>query len=146
MNEINNGDNLEESEIDAVTTEDVFSSYKSKAYAKLSRELSENDLSNPSVSRMLLDRIDSLENQNTQLKKYEIDFHKVDKEKSVLEEKQKRSVYSEILSQFCLTLAGGLLTLSTLDFANPIKINNIVFLIFGIIMIVGSLFASWRKK
>ena len=126
-------------------TDNGIDGYKNKAFSKLSRELSESDLSNPSISRMLLSQIDSLEKENRLLKNIEEKFHKTDKENGVLLEKQRRSVATEILSQFCLTLAGGLLSISTLDFSNPVKINNVIFLIFGGILLVGSIISYWRK-
>lgn len=126
-------------------TDTNFGGYKNKAFSKLSRELSEDDLSNPSICRMLLSQIDTLEKEKEHLKTIEDNFHKIDKENGILMEKQKHSIATEILSQFCLTLAGGLLSISTLDFSNPVKINNAIFLIFGGILLLGSIISYWRK-
>ena len=136
-----NDDDLDTGAI-AVDNVDV---YKNKAFSKLSRELSEADLSNPSISRMLLSQIDSLEKENIDLKKLEAGFHDLNRENGILKERQKKNLASELLSQFCLTLAGGLLSISTLDFSNPVTINNWVFIIFGGILLIGAIFSYWRK-
>lgn len=138
-------ENDDDSDVGIYPVDNAGASYKSKAYSKLSRELSEEDLSNPSISKMLLSQIDTLETENILLKKIEENFHIIDKENGILKEKQKRNVASDILSQFCLTLAEGLLSISTLDFSNPVKINNSIFIIFGVTMLAGVLFSYWKR-
>jgi hypothetical protein len=119
---------------------------KNIAYSKISRELSDTDLSNPSISRLLIAQIDSLEQDKSSLKVYETEYHKKDKELAKYIIKSNKNIAFEILSQFSLTLGGGLLSVSTLDFSNPVIINNYIFLIFGGLLIIGSLISFWRKS
>lgn len=139
-------ENLDDMDIGAIGKNISVKKVKNMAFSKLPRELSEKDLSNPSISKMLLSEIDNLENKVINLENLQEAFHKVDKEKCILEEKLKKNRFTEILSQFCFTLGGGLLTISTLDFSIPVKINHWIFLIFGMLTLMGAIFSSWSKQ
>lgn len=57
------------------------------AFEKLDRSLSEEDLKNPSIARILLNSIDTLTAENLELKAYKEKYYEADKKCAVLEQK-----------------------------------------------------------
>ena len=53
------------------------------------RQLSTDELSSPIVSRFLIEEIERLDNETQELRSYRDEYHRVDKELSVLREQQK---------------------------------------------------------
>jgi hypothetical protein len=113
-----------------------------KPYSKLRRELSDDDLSNPAVQKLLISEIDKLEIQVSELEIIEKQFHEVDKSKAVLEEKIKSSNSLEILYSFCLSIGSAVLGLSSL-----FKINEYgwIFIVVGGILIIGGILSKYVK-
>ena len=103
--------------IDADTTtvpEDVeganLSGLKTKsspAFRNVARELSDEDLTNPAVVKLLLDDKDRLESENADLKEYQSKYHEADKERAVLEKDlnatKKMKISKEIIEVSSLT-------------------------------------------
>lgn len=113
-----------------------------KPYSKLRRELSDEDLTNPAVQKLLINEIDKLELRICDLELTEKKFYEVDKEKAVLEEKIKTQNSLEILYSFCLSIGSGIMGLSSL-----FKINEYgwIFLVSGGILIIGGIFSKYIK-
>lgn len=113
-----------------------------KPYSKLRRELSDDDLSNPAVQKLLISEIDKLEFRVSELEIIEKQFHEVDKSKAVLEERIKSNNSLEILYSFCLSIGSGILGLSSL-----FKINEYgwIFLVVGGILILGGILSKYVK-
>ncbi|WP_430405943.1 hypothetical protein [Fluviicola sp.] len=114
-----------------------------KPYSKLRRELSDEDLSNPAVQKLLLSEIDKLEVRVSELELIEGKFHQVDKEKAVLEEQIKAHNAMEVLYSFCLAIGSGLLGLASLF---DVKVTGWIFLLSGGVLIIGGILSKLVKK
>ena len=113
-----------------------------KPYSKLRRELSDEDLVNPAVQKLLLSEIDKLEIKVFGLEELQKKFHDVDKAKAILEEKLKTHNSLELLYSFCLAIGSGILGLSSL-----FKISEYgwIFLAVGGLLIIGGLLSKYIK-
>lgn len=113
-----------------------------KPYSKLRRELSEDDLSNPAVQKLLINEIDKLEIRVSDLELVEKKFYEADKSKAVLEEKIRTHNAMDVLYSFCLSIGSGLMGMASLY-----KINEYgwILLIAGLILIIGGIFSKRVK-
>ena len=68
-----------------------------RAFSKLRRELTDEELSSPAVQRMLIDDIERLEKENGRLSDYQDSYYAADKNSAVLNEKLKTSVAQEVI-------------------------------------------------
>lgn len=116
-------------------------------YSNIKREINEEDLQSPAVQRILLGEVDKLENRclmlDDKLNEKNIDYlslqnvyHQRDKEKSILDEKLKKSKSQEILYSFCLA-AGSVV----IGFAKVVWDKGLgeIFLILGVFLIIGGI-------
>jgi hypothetical protein len=112
-----------------------------QSFRQVRRELTEEELSSPAAQRLILDELDRLENENSELKGISVRFHEVDKKASILSEKLKRHTALDILSSAALA-AGSL----ALGYAPKVwaedNATGPIFLVIGIVMIAGGI---WSK-
>lgn len=78
-----------------------------KSTASLRRELTDRDLSNPAVARLLMDDVERLEQEVAQLPELRTSFHEADKRAAVLDQRLKVNTSQEIVFGVCTTLAGA---------------------------------------
>ncbi len=109
-----------------------------RAFLKVRRELSEEELSSPAAHRLLLDELDRSEQQVIELSGFRERFHKIDKEKAVLDEKMHKSLASEIIFALCLTIGAALMGLSPFFWNMKTEVGLASFVI-GIILIIGGI-------
>lgn len=122
-------------------------------YSNIKREISEDDLKSPAVQRILLSEVDKLENRNIELEnvlKTNIKFfndlkdnyHEVDKQKEILEEKLKTHKSQEILYSFCLTSGSIIIGLAKNVWD---KGYGQLFLGLGLFLIIGGIISKAVK-
>ncbi|MDN5216624.1 hypothetical protein QQ020_31435 [Fulvivirgaceae bacterium BMA12] len=137
----------EEPEIEKDTgkgaAEEASSYVPGKPYSKLRRELADEDLSNPAVQKLLISEIDKLEIRVSALELVETNYHRIDKEKAVLEEKLRTHNSLEVLYSFCLAIGSGLIGLASLF---KIEEKGWIFLVSGGILIIGGISSKLVKK
>lgn len=114
-----------------------------KAFSKLRRELSDDELNSPAVQKLLLDNLDQLENTNFELEIFEDKFHAVDKEKAVLEEKLKSTQSSEILYTFTLTIGAAIIGLSPTFWTTGF---GWLVVIVGFLLVLGGLISKFANR
>ena len=115
-----------------------------KPYSKIRRELSDEDLGNTAVQKLILSEIDRLEIEITKLEIYQDKFHEADKQSAILNEKLKSNNSHEILYSFCLAVGSAIMGLSTLF---PIREEGWIFLVVGSLLLIGSIlskFVRWK--
>ncbi|MEL4887369.1 hypothetical protein N6P31_09835 [Pectobacterium betavasculorum] len=115
-----------------------------KAFSKLAVELTDDDLKSQGVQKLLLAEISRLETSETRADSFRDKFHEKDKQCSVLAEKSKTVVFSEILYSVSLTLGAALLGLTP-----SIKSDGIypgVIFVIGVILIIGAVVAKVFRK
>ncbi len=83
-----------------------------QAFRDIRRELSEAELSNPGVQRLILDRLDSALARCDALSGFESRFHERDKRVEVLEERLRKRVALDIAWSGGLSIGLALLTLT----------------------------------
>ncbi|WP_157604943.1 hypothetical protein [Rhizobacter sp. Root16D2] len=116
-----------------------------KATSMLRRELSEKELTSPAAQRFMLDEIERLDRENTELAGYRNRFHDADKMAAILQEKQNISISHEIVSIACVTIGGALLGYAPSVWpAQPT--TGAVALAFGGVLVLGGIIAKAVKS
>lgn len=136
-----NRDNApEDAGVDLPATKDK----RRKAFRQVKRELSNEDLENPAVQRMLLDEIERLESENEELNSYRNRFHEADKKSAIFEEKNKTVIARDILFGICLTIGAAIIgfapSLSEIKYAVTIAIGT------GALLILAGVIGRVVKK
>ncbi len=81
-----------------------------RSFARLRRELNDDELASSAVQRLLLDDIDRLETETERLQEFRGRYHRADRQCAVLEERSKTSTACDILSGVCLVVGSAALT------------------------------------
>jgi len=105
-----------------------------RALASARRELNEAELASPAVQKLLLDDIDRLEEENTELRGYRSRFHEADKRAAILEQKGRTAVSREIIVLGCITVGGAALGYAPAIWKSPP--TGHLCLIFGVVLIL----------
>jgi len=114
-----------------------------RSFAKLRRELTDDELASPAVQRMLLDEIERLDAERVDLAAYQNKFHAVDKRVGILEEKFKSKVAIEVIHVACLTV--GAASLGYVPAAASNGSSGWMFAAFGLILILAAIVAKSIK-
>jgi hypothetical protein len=115
-----------------------------RAFSKLAMELSQEELDSPGVQKLLLAEITRLEQENFRLSGFQDQFHEADKERDMLKERSRKSVFLEILYSLGLTLGAALMGL-TPSF-NAAGADGWITLVIGAVMILGAVIARLVRK
>lgn len=115
-----------------------------KAFHKLRRELSEEELSHPGTLRMILDQHDELVQENDELRRVSERFHLCDKEAAVLRERLKRSTAQDIV--LGAALVGGSLIMGHLPSLWSTQPTGWIALVVGATFVVGTVVARLRLR
>ena len=111
-----------------------------QAFRKITRELSDDDLSNSAVQRLLLDELERLETENKENQRFREKFSDADKAVAILQEKAKGLLAIEIIYGVCLTVGAMAVSYSQLLWGD--SLHGPVVLAFGVILIVGGILAK----
>lgn len=114
-----------------------------KSFAKLRRELSDEELSSPAVQRMLIDEIERLDSERSELHLFRSKFHESDKKAAVLEEKFKQKVSIELIHIACMTVGAAALGLAPSIWTTQPTAWMVV--IFGTVLVIVGLVAKVIK-
>ena len=102
------------------------------ALKKLDRQLTDKELESSGVSKLLLDRIDILEDEIKEAKFYIDNYHKLNIECAVLKKEVKKGKKFKFLNESCLTLGGAIFGLAFTNTDNTVKV---IMIFFGVIFI-----------
>jgi len=80
-----------------------------KALSLVKRELSESDLKNPGVQKMLMDDLERAEDEISELKTYRDKFYTADRDLAVTKEKLKTRWSIELITTGCIALGAAVL-------------------------------------
>lgn len=116
-----------------------------KAFRKLRRELSDEELSSPAVQRLLLDDIERLEKENGKLIEFQDSFYAADKGVAVLTEKLKTNVAQDIIFGVCLTVGAALIGLSPSIWTAG-KPDGWISIALGFVLILGGIASKVVKR
>jgi len=112
------------------------SSQQRKSFSKLRRELSDDELLSPAVQRLLIDEIERLEKVAGEASYYKDEFHKADKNASVLEERFKVKISIELIHFASLSAGAALLGFAPSIWANQ-PTATVLAVLGGLLVVVG---------
>jgi len=115
-----------------------------QSFSKLRRELSDDELTSPAVQRMLLDDVDRLEREASELRAMRDKYHDADKRCAVLDEQRRGANSAEIQYGMCLTL--GSVALGFAPTLWPHQPAGWVSVLFGIALVGGGVVSKVVKK
>lgn len=115
-----------------------------RAFQNITRELSDDDLTNPAVGKLLLNEIDRLESENAEFGDYQEQFHEADKKVAVLQEKSKIHLATEILSGVCFTIGAAMIGYAPVLWKS--QPSGWMVLVFGSVLIFGGIFAKVVRR
>lgn len=90
-----------------------------KALSHLKRELTEEELAQAGVQKMLVEELEKAEDENVELRGYRERFHSVDKQLGIVSEKQRTRISVEIISGACLAAGAAALGFAPSVWGNP---------------------------
>lgn len=111
--------------------------FKDKLYSKIPKELTEEDLTNPGVVRLILAQNEDLLSDNIDLKGIRDKYYKEQRELGKVEEQANRNRLFDCFFDFIMALGGIFGGLCTNDFSQEFKVGNSLMLILAAICIVG---------
>lgn len=114
-----------------------------KSFAKLRRELSDEELSSPAIQRMLIDEIERLDTERGELASFRIKFHESDKRAAILAERFKGKIAIEIIHVTCITV--GAAALGYAPSVWQMVPTAWMIAIFGLVLIVAGIAAKAVK-
>lgn len=115
-----------------------------KSVASIRRELNDKDMTHPAVAKLLLDDVERLEQDNTDLSSYRGKYHEADKRAAVLDQKLRASTSQEIVFGTCSTLGGAALGYAPAVWNASTSTGQIV-LAAGIVLIICGIVAKAVK-
>jgi hypothetical protein len=89
-----------------------------RAFSKVKRELSDEDLNSRGVQMLLLDYLAQAEEEVAMLKSFRDKYHEADKRNGVLEEKLKADVAAEVLSTGTIAIGAAALVYGPSTWSN----------------------------
>lgn len=111
-----------------------------QSFRRVRRELTEDELSTPAAQRLLLDELDRLDNDCSELKIKSDKYHVADRRVGILEEKLKKSISLEVLSSGAMAVGGLALGYAAkvwdTSFTGPILLAG------GIVLLVSGIWAK----
>jgi hypothetical protein len=78
-----------------------------RSFSRIRRELTDDELGSSGVQKILMDDVDRLESEKSEINPYIEGFHKLDKENAVLKEKVKLRISSDITFGGFLTIGSA---------------------------------------
>ncbi len=119
-----------------------------KAFSKISRVLSEDDLKSPGTQRLLLGEIDQFEECKKQLDKYKDLYYKKDADCKVYQEKLKSNATLEVASGSLLAIGPALMSMSisVVDKNGEWYYISTILLVIGVIMLLCGIITKILKQ
>jgi hypothetical protein len=116
-----------------------------KAFSKLRRELSDEELSSPAVQRLLIDDIERLEKENGKLSDYQDRYYAAETRAAVLNEKLKTNVAQDVIFGVCLTVGAALIGLAP-SLWLPDKPHGWISVALGVTLVIGGIASKVVKR
>jgi len=101
------------------------------------REMTDEELGNSGVQKVLMDDLDRLEAENADLRRYMDRFHEADKENAVLKEKNKYNLASDIAFGGFMTIGASAIGYSPV--LAPVPHASEIALWIGVILLIAGI-------
>ncbi len=149
---MSNDNNQEDIDVDAdveptISESDTHTKPLRRPFSKLATELTDDELGSPGVQKMLLAEVSRLEAEIVESARFKEKFYEADRERAILKEKVKASIYLEILYSISLTL--GALLIGFTSSINSTQDSAITIGVIGALFILGAILAkikTFREK
>lgn len=115
-----------------------------KSLTSARRELSEKEFSSPAVLKLILDDLDRLEEDKSELASFREEYHRVDKAVAVLTEKFKTNVALEVLSLGSITVGAAAIGYAP-NVWNAGGVTPYLLLAFGVLLVASGIGAKAVK-
>lgn len=130
--------NLDQEDEDNGSESRISRSKDLQAFRRIPRELTEEELANSAVQKLLVGNLDRLETEKEEYRLYMERFHEADKKVAVLEQKSRTALALDIIFGGCLTVGGSVIGLSHglwshQPFGWIVLVAGVVMLIIGIV-------------
>jgi hypothetical protein len=114
------------------------------ALSKAKRELTDSELKSPAVNKLLMDDLDRLEQERSELADYRERFHETDKQLGITREKLKKTIAAEVVATGCLVVGGAALGyVPTVWTQQP---TGYISLAFGVMLLIAGIVAKVVKS
>ncbi|MGH8219045.1 MAG: hypothetical protein ACREUT_10850 [Steroidobacteraceae bacterium] len=118
-----------------------FASKGRQSFAGVRRNLSEDELKSPGVQKMLLDDIERLEKEVSELRNFRNRFYAEETKCAVLRERRTRSTAIEVVHITCLAIGSVLITYAFSFWT--VQPLGWISVISGFVLLSGSIAAKW---
>lgn len=112
------------------------------AFSGISRKITDKDLKNPTIARLLLDDRDRLLKEKVILESFRDNYYTADKRAAILEEKENARTKFEALYSFVLSVGGLFLGLAASISSLTFRIIDIIL---GIVLWGAAVYLSQKK-
>lgn len=108
-----------------------------RSLAKMRRELTDDELNSSGVQKIIMDDVDRLESEKSELQPYIEKFHDADKENAVLKQKIQTNLATEITFGILLTIGSAAIGYSPNLASIPTAENLVLYA--GIVLIIAGI-------
>jgi len=115
-----------------------------QSFTGIRRNLSDSELKSPGVQKMLLDDVDRLEQEVTELKGFRDRYYEAARKSAVLEVKRKTSNAIETVHVACLAIGSVAIAFAPTIWADQPHAE--ILLGGGIVLLLGALLAKWIQR
>jgi serine phosphatase RsbU (regulator of sigma subunit) len=115
-----------------------------RALSRLKRELTDEELATPGVTKMLLEELERRRDENSELQSFRDRFYNADKELSIANEKLKNNFSGEIISTACLAVGAAALVYAPVVWDE--QPSGWIALIFGAVLTLGGIAAKAVRR
>lgn len=116
-----------------------------RSFASVRRDLDNEELKSPGVQKMLLDDVERLEREVSELKGFRDQFYDEAKKCAVLSEKRKLYIGIEVVHAACLSI-GSVAISYAIAFWSTEKSGSGLALGGGVVLIAAALLAKWLQR
>jgi serine phosphatase RsbU (regulator of sigma subunit) len=111
-----------------------------RAFSRLKRELTDEELATPGVTKMFLEELERRREENSALESFRDRFYNADKELSIAKEKLKSSLSADIISTACLAVGAAALVYAPVVWTT--QPSGWIALIFGAVLTIAGIIAK----
>ncbi|WP_430385495.1 hypothetical protein [Blastomonas fulva] len=115
-----------------------------RSFSRARRELNDEELGHPAVQKMMMDELDRLDGENSELRRYVDKYYEADKNCAILSEKQNKANAGEIIYGAMMTIGAA-----AIGFAPSGGVDgspNYIALSFGVILVGAGIISKVVTK
>lgn len=111
---------------------------------RVRRELTDDELGSPAVQKMLIDEIERLERESSELADFRDRFYDADKRAAIILEREKKSISGEVIFGVCLSVGAAAVGYAPAVWSTPPQ--GPIALVFGAVLMIGGIVSRLVKR